>query len=90
MTVTFVGVAAFAELQTDMTEIAGEISGASGIPFRNYRSFCMSVLFPGVPPHVHPVTQAFEVMIWICIGLYIGAMSRLFYVSADGYSNDST
>ena len=52
---------AFAELQTDMTEIAGELSGAGGIPYRCYRSFAMSVLFPGFVPHAHPVVQNFNV-----------------------------
>ena len=52
---------AFAELQTDMTEIAGEISGAGGIPFRSYSSFCMFVLFPGVDPTYHPIVRGIEV-----------------------------
>lgn len=52
---------AFAELQTDMSEIAGEISGTGGIPFRSYSSFCMSVLFPGASPDYHPVIRGIEV-----------------------------
>jgi len=48
---------AFAELQTDMSEIAGEISGAGGIPFRSYRSFCMSVPFQGAFPDFHSVIK---------------------------------
>jgi len=44
-----------------MTEIAGEISGASGIPFRGYSSFCMSVLFPGASADYHPVIRGMEV-----------------------------
>jgi len=52
---------AFAELQTDMSEIAGDISGTGGIPFRSYSSFCMSVLFPGASPDYHPVIRGMEV-----------------------------
>ena len=52
---------AFAELQTDMSEIAGEISGTGGIPFRSYSSFCMSVLFPAASPEYHPVIRGIEV-----------------------------
>jgi len=52
---------AFAELQTDMSEIAGDISGTGGIPFRSYSSFCMSVLFPGASPEYDPVIRGMEV-----------------------------
>jgi len=52
---------AFAELQTDMNEIAGEISGTGGIPFRCYSSFCMSVLFPGASADYHPVIRGIDV-----------------------------
>jgi len=52
---------AFAELQTDMTEIAGEISGTGGIPFRGYSNFCMSVLFPGASADYHPIVRGIEV-----------------------------
>jgi len=44
-----------------MSEIAGELSGTGGIPFRSYSSFCMSVLFPGDSPEYHPVIRGFEV-----------------------------
>jgi len=53
--------AAFAELQTDLNDIQGELSGTGGIPFRSYSSFCMSVLFPGDSPEHHPVIRGFEV-----------------------------
>ena len=39
-------VAAFAELQTDMTEGTNDMFGSSGLPFRDYRSYCLRVLFP--------------------------------------------
>jgi hypothetical protein len=48
---------AFAELQTDMTELTGDICGPSGIPFREYRNFCMRVLFPNSHEDEHPVTR---------------------------------
>ncbi len=53
---------AFAELQTDMTEVANDLSGTAGIPFRDYRSFCMRVLFPNCDEFDHPVTRPIEVM----------------------------
>lgn len=36
---------AFAELQTDIGEIANDLSH-SGVPYHDYRTFCMKVLFP--------------------------------------------
>lgn len=49
---------AFAELQTEMTDLAGEmISG--GIPFLDYRIYCMKVLFPNVEDH--PVLKVMQV-----------------------------
>lgn len=65
----FAIVSAFAELQTDMTDVSQDYMGK--IPFRDYRSFCANVLFPGVsvdhsvfrwgtgtglPPHLLPPT----------------------------------
>lgn len=53
---------AFAELQTDMTEITSDLSsGQTSIPFRDYRSFCMKVLFPNVAEEEHPVVRGVEV-----------------------------
>jgi len=46
---------AFAELQTDMTEMTSDISGQGGIPFRDYRCFSMGVLFPAQSATDHPV-----------------------------------
>ena len=37
---------AFAELQTEITEIGVEVQTA-GIPFHNYRTYCINILFPG-------------------------------------------
>ena len=54
-------IAAFAELQTDMTELTHDLYGASGIPFRDYRSFTMHVLFPS--DEEHAVTKTFEVRV---------------------------
>jgi hypothetical protein len=36
---------AFAELQTDIGELANDLSH-SGVPYHDYRTFCMKVLFP--------------------------------------------
>ena len=36
---------AFAELQTDIGEITNDLSH-SGVPYHDYRTFCMKVLFP--------------------------------------------
>lgn len=48
---------AFAELQTDMTDLVADM--AVGIPFLTYRDYAMQVLFPG---HVnHPVVRELEV-----------------------------
>ncbi|XP_036358669.1 plexin-A1 isoform X4 [Octopus sinensis] len=46
---------AFAELQTDMTELNNDMSGQVSIPFWDYRTYCMKVLFPGDKDH--PVTK---------------------------------
>ncbi|ESO84358.1 hypothetical protein LOTGIDRAFT_168803 [Lottia gigantea] len=43
---------AFAELQTDMTELTSDHVGQISIPFWDYRTFCMKVLFPGQEDHV--------------------------------------
>ncbi|XP_041350001.1 plexin-A2-like isoform X2 [Gigantopelta aegis] len=42
---------AFAELQTDMTELTSDLYGQVSIPFWDYRTYCMNVLFPGVEHH---------------------------------------
>ncbi|XP_077977569.1 plexin-A2-like [Glandiceps talaboti] len=49
---------AFAELQTEVTEMTTDIEGA-GIPFLDYRSYTMRVLFPGQEDH--PVLRELEV-----------------------------
>ncbi|QQP35343.1 PlexinBlike, partial [Caligus rogercresseyi] len=41
---------AFAELQTDMTDLTSELE-SSGIPIREHRSYIMNVFFPGVSDH---------------------------------------
>jgi len=41
---------AFAELQTEITEIGVEVQTA-GIPFHNYRTYCINILFPGIEDH---------------------------------------
>ncbi|XP_043920171.1 plexin-A4 [Protopterus annectens] len=49
---------AFAELQTDIHELTSDLDGA-GIPFLDYRSYTMRVLFPGIEDH--PVLRDLEV-----------------------------
>ena len=41
---------AFAELQTDMTDLTMELE-ATGIPFVSHRDYVMNVFFPGVRDH---------------------------------------
>jgi len=36
---------AFAELQIDMSEVTNDILSSSGLPFRDYKSYCARVLF---------------------------------------------
>lgn len=38
---------AFAELQTDIGEMTNDLSH-SGVPYHDYRTFCMKVLFPNI------------------------------------------
>ncbi|XP_035384400.1 plexin-A4 [Electrophorus electricus] len=49
---------AFAELQTDINELTSDLDGA-GIPFLDYRTYTMRVLFPGIEEH--PVLRDLEV-----------------------------
>ncbi|KAL5015009.1 hypothetical protein ScPMuIL_009279 [Solemya velum] len=48
---------AFAELQTDMTELNSDYSGQIVIPYWDYRTYCMKVLFPQEHENDHPVTR---------------------------------
>ncbi|MBV94787.1 Plexin-A1, partial [Eschrichtius robustus] len=48
----------FAELQTDIHELTNDLDGA-GIPFLDYRTYAMRVLFPGIEDH--PVLKEMEV-----------------------------
>lgn len=56
----FLVVPAFAELQTDIHELTSDLDGA-GIPFLDYRTYTMRVLFPGIEDH--PVLRDLEVRI---------------------------
>ncbi|KAK3744735.1 hypothetical protein RRG08_062381 [Elysia crispata] len=49
---------AFAELQTDMTDLTGDLI-SSGIPFWDFHSYVFKVLFPGMSDHIilHPPIQ---------------------------------
>lgn len=64
---------AFAELQTEMTDLAGEMI-AGGIPFLDYRIYCMKVLFPNIEDH--PVLR--EMMVDPTRRLYIEEGLRRF------------
>lgn len=48
---------AFAELQTDITDLTSDLEGG-GIPFWDYHTYTFKVLFPGLSDHVilHPPT----------------------------------
>ena len=52
---------AFAELQTDMTELTSDLYGQVAIPFWNYQTYCMRVLFPQDNTTDHPVIKDLEV-----------------------------
>lgn len=64
--------AAFAELQTDIHELTQELDGA-GIPFLDYRTYAMRVLFPGIEDH--PVLKEMEVNA-LCMLLHTFNQSR--------------
>ncbi|NXE41191.1 PLXA1 protein, partial [Ptilorrhoa leucosticta] len=57
---------AFAELQTDINELTNDLDGA-GIPFLDYRTYAMRVLFPGIEDH--PVLKEMEV--WVCLSVSV-------------------
>lgn len=42
---------AFAELQTEMTDLTGDLT-SGGIPFLDYRTYAMKILFPNVDDHI--------------------------------------
>lgn len=42
---------AFAELQTEMTDLTGDLT-SGGIPFLDYRAYAMKILFPNIDDHV--------------------------------------
>ena len=53
---------AFTELQTDMTEMTADIAALHGLPFFEYNSYCMKVLFPTQNENDHPVMRRLEVV----------------------------
>lgn len=92
---------AFAELQTDIHELTQELDGA-GIPFLDYRTYAMRVLFPGIEDH--PVLKEMEVRCTMhaythkivqsmnCIHKNSFSMTPLFWFCCvhEGYSSDAT
>ncbi|XP_078728582.1 plexin-D1 [Lampetra fluviatilis] len=47
----------FAELQTDMTDLASEFNGNQGIPFLEYKHFAIRILFPETVEQFHTVSR---------------------------------
>ena len=45
-----ISVLAFAELQTDVTDLTSDLS-TSGMPFLDFQSYALHVLFPGLDDH---------------------------------------
>lgn len=62
---------AFAELQTDINELTNDLDGA-GIPFLDYRTYAMRVLFPGIEDH--PVLKEMEV--WYRLSVCVCSVSH--------------
>eukprot|EP00061_Rhincodon_typus_P018372 g47524.t1 len=58
MTIALFCLIAFAELQTDINELTSDLDRA-GIPYLDYRTYAMRVLFPGIEDH--PVLRELEV-----------------------------
>lgn len=51
-------ISAFAELQTDIQELTNDMDGVK-IPFLEYRTYTMRVMFPGIEEH--PVLKELDV-----------------------------
>jgi plexin A len=51
---------AFAELQTDIQELTNDMDGVK-IPFLEYRTYTMRVMFPGIEEH--PVLKELDVSV---------------------------
>lgn len=54
----FIFLVAFAELQTDIQELTNDMDGVK-IPFLEYRTYTMRVMFPGIEEH--PVLKELDV-----------------------------
>lgn len=50
---------AFAELQTEMTDLTGDLT-SGGIPFLNYQKYAMNILFPNVQDHDRLLQEKIE------------------------------
>ena len=50
----------FAELQTDLDELTGDVVGCR-LPYRDLQSYLLTTLFPGAKSHSHPVLQPLQV-----------------------------
>ena len=60
---------AFTELQTDMSQLTSDLSGGGSIPFWDYRTYCMRVLFPP-DCNNHAVIRELEVKILLHIRFF--------------------
>uniref|UniRef100_A0A672MLW1 Plexin A2 n=1 Tax=Sinocyclocheilus grahami TaxID=75366 RepID=A0A672MLW1_SINGR len=58
---------AFAELQTDINELTSDLDRA-GIPYLDYRTYAMRVLFPGIEDH--PVLRELELCVEKALKLF--------------------
>lgn len=52
---------AFAELQTEMTDLTGDLT-SGGIPFLNYQKYAMNILFPNVGDHDKLLQERMDLM----------------------------
>lgn len=52
---------AFAELQTEMTDLTADLT-AGGIPFLDYRTYAMKILFPNTEDHAVLQSERPELM----------------------------
>lgn len=52
---------AFAELQTEMTDLTGDLT-SGGIPFLNYQKYAMNILFPNVGDHEKLLQERLELL----------------------------
>ena len=57
---------AFTELQTDMTELTSDDYGQVTIPFWDYKTYCMRIMFPGSEDHLLTVDNHLSQVGHVC------------------------